>query len=88
MNEFLYNGISLAALVVGVVQVIKKAGLSGRAVQWLAIGLAFVVFAGGKLAAAYPAGRDWYELALAGLYGVSAVGLYETAKNLAGGGQA
>ncbi len=82
MNEVLYNGISLAALVLGVVQVLKKTGICGNTVQWVAIGLAFLVFSGGKAAEAFPQGRLVYEVLLAGLYGVSASGIYDVFKTL------
>ncbi len=79
-GEILYNGVSLVALVIGVVQVIKATGISGRAVQLVAIGLAFAVFAGSKAAEMYPAFGTWFSLVMTGLYGVSACGLYDVAR--------
>ena len=78
--EMMYNGVSMVALVIGVVQVLKKTGISGRVVQAVAILLAFAVFAGSKAAEVYPAVKLWFDLVLTGLYGVSACGLYEAAK--------
>lgn len=78
--EMLYNGVNLVVLVIGVVQVLKKTGISGRVVQAVAILLAFAVFAGSKAADVYPVVKLWFDLLLTGLYGVSACGLYEAAK--------
>lgn len=79
-TEMLYNGVNLVVLVIGVVQVLKKTGISGRVVQAVAILLAFAVFAGSKAAGVYPVVKLWFDLVLTGLYGVSACGLYEAAK--------
>lgn len=85
-SEIIYNGISLVTVVIGVVQVIKTTGINGRAVQAVAIALAFVIFAGSKAADLYPVVKPWFDLVMTGLYGVSACGLYDAAKQLARGG--
>ena len=87
-GELVFSGVSLVALVIGVVQVLKGTGISGRVVQVTAIVLAFVVFAGNKAAEVYPQFKLWFDLIMTGLYGVSACGLYDAAKSLAAGGTA
>ncbi len=85
-NEMVFNGVSLVTLVIGLAQVLKGTGISGKVVQGVVILLAFLVFAGSKAAEVYPQFKLWFDLIMTGLYGVSACGLYDAAKSLASGG--
>ena len=80
MSDILFNGISLVALVVGVTQVIKQAGVDTKVMKWVALLVAFIVFAGSKAVESLPEFKIWYEILLTGLYGISATGLYDVAK--------
>lgn len=81
MENMIYAGISLVTLVIGVTQVIKQAGLPKKYIQLFAITLAFLVFGGAKLTEAYPATKVIFDIIFTGLYGVSAIGLYDAAKS-------
>ncbi len=85
-GDVVYNGVSLVVLVVGVVQVIKQTGkVRGDWIKALAVGLAFLIFAGRLAAETWPVIKPFFDVLMAGLYGVAATGLYDTAKQLSGG---
>jgi len=79
--DTVYAGISLVTLVIGVTQVIKQAGAPKKAIQPIAIALAFLVFGGSKLVDTYPQTKLIFDILFTGLTGISAIGLYDVTKS-------
>ena len=84
------GGVTLLALVIGIVEASKRFGAKGKACEALALGLGFV-FVG--LASAIEremvpvAAVPWIEVVALGLGGgLAATGLYDLGKKLIGGG--
>jgi len=84
--EFAIGGISVAVLILGIVEASKQFGVSGKGSQALALALGFL-FVGlahaiqvGLMPAAYV---GWIELVVTALAGsLSAMGLYDFGKRL------
>ena len=82
MDNVIYSGVSLIALVIGVVQVIKRTNVKSEYIQYIAMALAFLIFGGSKLVAAYPDTQVFFDIIVTGLYGISATGLYDVARSM------
>ncbi len=82
MDNVIYSGVSLIALVIGVVQVIKRTNIPSQYIQYIAMALAFLIFGGSKLVEAYPTTKVFFDIVITGLYGISATGLYDVARSM------
>lgn len=69
--------VTTIAIVMGVVEALKRAGVKGQASFISAIALAFIVFAGEQAAATWPAVSVVFGVIRYGLYGVAATGWYD-----------
>ena len=65
------------AIVMGVVEALKRAGVTGRASFIVAVLLAFVIFGGQQAAATWTSLQPVFQVVLYGLYGVAATGWYD-----------
>lgn len=65
------------AVVMGVVEALKRAGVTGRASFITAVALGFALFAAEQAAALWPAFEAVYRVLRSGLYGVAATGWYD-----------
>ncbi len=76
-----FGGVMAVPLIVGLVELAKRLGLSARYAALLALGLGIAVSSGAWLAA-WLGGRDLFEAVLSGLaLGLSASGLYSVTRS-------
>ena len=74
-------GVAVVPLIVGLVEVAKGLGLSGRWAPLLALGLGLAVGLGAHAALGVPGGAAWTQATLSGLaFGLAASGLYSGAR--------
>jgi hypothetical protein len=91
-TQLAIGGVLLIPLIIGIVRVIKKAGVVGNALMYWAIGISMIIGLLYKLSIMFPVTQQWVELVIFvvafGLVGLSATGLYDLSKDLAAIAQA
>lgn len=76
-EEYIVGGISIMAVIMGLVQLVKKLGVSGNILILVSVLIGFVIGAVYKLTGMYPQIAPWLELVIFALYmGLGATGLY------------
>jgi hypothetical protein len=76
-----FGGVMVVPLIIGLVEMAKRAGLDARYAALLAVGLGVGISSGAWLAA-WLGGRGLFDAALGGLaLGLSASGLYSVARS-------
>ncbi|HPS39973.1 MAG TPA: hypothetical protein PL124_11205 [Candidatus Cloacimonadota bacterium] len=79
---FQISGVSIVLLIVGLVELIKKFGVTGNKLTLISVLIGVLVGVGFKVYEMYPLAQSWIELAVVGLaYGLAATGLYDLSKN-------
>ncbi len=82
MDDLLVNGVSLVAVIMGLVEFSKKFGLKGRALTALSMGLGIVLGIAHRIAqnGTPQTFADWFNTVIFGLsLGLAASGLYDFA---------
>jgi len=83
MPELLIVGIPVVGIIIGVVELAKRQGLSTRWAPVVAVGMGIGVSLLSQLAVRSPGFAEWYEAAGAGLVvGLVAAGVYSAQKTL------
>ncbi len=81
MDEF--AGVAGVPLVMGLVEVAKRVGLSSRWAPALAVGVGLTLSLAYRAALGLPAGEAWAQATIGGLaLGLTAAGLYSSARTL------